>query len=317
MQLPESLQNAIEQECSAFSHDALRKASQQLTSLYHEQRASSVPSFQNAASRAAYLAVRMPATYAAIHRVLLECKRRVDTAPRSFLDLGAGPGTGSWAAAEVFPELNSITLIEQSRPMAEIGEKFCKGAEALSLQSATWLCQSLQNTIPPADLALLSYVIAELQPAQVDNLLERLWEQVNMVVIIEPGTPDGYRRILKIRDWALNRGGHLIAPCPHREACPMQKPDWCHFPARVERTRMHKFLKGATLGYEDEKFSYIAFGKSPSQIPNGRIVGSVSKGSGFVQFPLCVEGKLEKTTVSRKQETYRLARNAQWGDSWL
>ncbi len=315
MQLPESLQNAIERECSAFSHDALRKASQMLTSHYHEERASSVPFFQNAAARTAYLAVRMPATYAAIHRVLLESKQRMNAVPGSFLDLGAGPGTGSWAAAEIFPELDSITLIEQSRPMAEIGQKFCKEGGSL-LQSATWLCQPLQDAIPAADLALLSYVIAELQPALAESLLEKLWERVNTIVIIEPGTPEGYQRILKIRDWALKRGAHLIAPCPHREACPLQAPDWCHFPARIERTRLHKFLKGASLGYEDEKFSYLAFGKNPLQAPLGRIVGHVKKGSGFVQFPLCTQGKLEKMTISRKQETYRLARNSEWGDSW-
>lgn len=317
MQLPESLQNAIEQECSAFSHDALREASQILTRHYHEQRASSASLFQNAAARAAYLAVRMPATYAAIHRALLECKQRMYAAPRSFLDLGAGPGTGSWAAAEIFPELDSITLIEQSRPMAEIGQRFCKEAEAPFLQSATWLCQSIKNAIPSVDLALLSYVIAELQPSQIESLLERLWDQVNTIVIIEPGTPEGYRRILKIRDWALRRESYLIAPCPHRDVCPVQTPDWCHFPARIERTRMHKFLKGASLGYEDEKFSYLAFGKSPSRIPKGRIVGFIKKSSGFVQLPLCTQGKLEKTIVSRKHESYRLARDSEWGDSWM
>ncbi len=317
MQLPESLQNAIEQECSAFSHEALRTASKQLTSLYQEKRASSVPFFQNAVARTAYLAVRMPATYAAIHRVLLECKRKMGVSPSSFLDLGAGPGTGSWAAAEVFPELDSLVLIEKSRPMAEIGQKFCREAETPFLQSATWLCQSLEDALPSSDLALLSYVIAELSPSQVESLMERLWEQASTIVILEPGTPEGYRRILKVRDWVLKRGGHLIAPCPHREACPMQAPDWCHFPARVERTRMHKFLKGATLGYEDEKFSYLAFGKDPIKTPLGRIVGPVKKGSGFVQFPLCTDGKLEKKSVSRKQETYRSARNSQWGDAWL
>lgn len=316
MRLPDSLQQAIEQECAPFTHEALRQASLRLSAQYRE-RASSIPSFQQGAARAAYLAVRMPATYAAIHSVLLECSKRMCHPPESFVDLGAGPGTGSWAAAALFPSLTSLALIEESRPMAEIGQRLSSASESPLLRNAKWHCQSLQEELPSADLALLSYVIAELSSSHTEQLLERLWNRVSTIVILEPGTPAGYRRILQIRDWALAKDAHLIAPCPHRLACPMGSPDWCHFPARVERTRMHKFLKGASLGYEDEKFSYLAFGKNPAQIPQGRIVGPLKKGSGFVQFPLCTEGKLEIRGVSRKQESYRSARDAEWGDGWM
>jgi len=316
MRLPDSLEQAIERECASFSHAALRSASQRLSSRYQE-RGSSLPSFQDAAMRAAYLAVRMPATYAAVHAALLQCSSRMNSAPHSLLDLGAGPGTAAWAAADIFPSLTSVTLVEQSQPMVEVGQKLATAAEAQFLRNAIWRCQSLQEELPLADLALLSYCAAELTEMQLTALLQRLWKSVETLVIVEPGTPDGYQRILYIRDWALAEGAHLIAPCPHRSACPMQQPDWCHFPARVERTRMHKFLKSATLGYEDEKFSYLAIGKTVAKIPEGRIVGPVKKGSGHVQFPLCTRGVLQSRSVSRKQEEYRLARKSEWGDSWM
>ncbi len=311
MRLPDSLQEAIERECAPFSHEALRDASQQLSARYQE----SAPSrFQSPAARAAYLTVRMPATYAAIHAVLNECQA---LSPTSLLDLGAGPGTGSWAAAALFPTLESINLIEQSHPMVEVGRRLASASASALLRDASWHCQSLQDPLPSADLALLSYVIAELSSAQTIELLERLWSQTNAIIVIEPGTPAGHQRILQIRDWALAKNGHLIAPCPHCFACPMQTPDWCHFPARVERTRMHKYLKSGTLGYEDEKFSYLAFGKTSVKIPFGRIVGPVKKRSGFVQFPLCTQGKLIPQSITRSQETYRLARDADWGDAWM
>ncbi len=51
----------------------------------------------------AYALARMPATYAAVAASLERAGRdRPDFAPQSLLDVGAGPGTASWAAAEAF-----------------------------------------------------------------------------------------------------------------------------------------------------------------------------------------------------------------------
>ena len=59
-------------------------------------------------------------------------------------------------------------------------------------------------------------------------------------------------------------GAHVIAPCPHAADCPLAAADWCHFAQRIERTKIHRSVKGAELGYEDEKFSYIAVARHPA-----------------------------------------------------
>src|ERR1017187_1576830 len=61
----------------------------------------------------AYALARMPATYAAV-TASLNALREVnpDFAPKSLLDVGAGPGTASWAAAEVFSSLQDFALLD-------------------------------------------------------------------------------------------------------------------------------------------------------------------------------------------------------------
>ena len=315
MQLPEELSEAIEMQIASFSTPALRKAAEQMMESYRKG-APSGALFQDEAARLAYLAMRLSATYAAIHQVLFECIRALPHfQPKTFLDLGAGPGTGSWAAADIFSSLEKICLIEQSEPMLKLGQKLSLHAPWSCLQEAKWICAKLQSA--PTDVALLSYVIAEIPFSVTKELLEKLWADAQLIIVIEPGTPAGYERILAVRDWALSVGAELIAPCPHKKACPMKRPDWCHFPARVERTRLHKLLKGGSLGYEDEKFSYVAFGKIPLQSPQGRIVGLPSKASGLIHFPLCTRsGILQEMSVSRREDRWKIARKTEWGDRW-
>ena len=61
----------------------------------------------------AYALVRMPATYAAITACLNALvEARPDFAPENLLDVGAGPGTASWAAAESFASLKNFMLLD-------------------------------------------------------------------------------------------------------------------------------------------------------------------------------------------------------------
>src|SRR5205807_4320940 len=93
MRLPEDLTGAMEREFEKVSHPALVQAVSQLTTRYQGEDFSG-PIIVSDALRAAYLAVRVPATYAAASRVLEELKRYVpEEEVGSVLDLGSGPGT--------------------------------------------------------------------------------------------------------------------------------------------------------------------------------------------------------------------------------
>ena len=103
MRLSAGLLDAIQRETEKVDRRKLAQATAQLTEHYKAADFSS-PAVATEAHRAAYLAVRLPATYAAIQRVFAEIKlraRRQEIA--SLLDLGAGPGTVLFAAAETVP----------------------------------------------------------------------------------------------------------------------------------------------------------------------------------------------------------------------
>ena len=127
--------------------------------------------------------------------------------------------------------------------------------------------------------------------------------ELHLVAIIEPGTMKGFETILALRDNLIAAGGHIIAPCPHERACPMASADkldadWCHFASRFERSSLHRRIKGAELGYEDEKYSYIAASKSPVQLALARIIRHPMRRAGFTQLQLCAEEGLADVTVT-------------------
>jgi ribosomal protein RSM22 (predicted rRNA methylase) len=303
MQLPEELQSAI--DLIVQNSTALRKARESLTQDYREGRSSP---FSDEAKRLAYLGARMPATYAAVYKAL----QNLPQITGHLLDLGAGPGTASWAAAELFPSITGFTLIEKSGDAIVLGQTLAKSHPAL--KNANWVQQALSAPLPKADAAILSYVLNELaDPAE---LIRRCWDAVPLLIIIEPGTPRGFGIIRKVRQQLIDLKAHLIAPCPHASACPIQGNDWCHFSARVERTRLHRLLKDGSLGHEDEKFSYLIASKTPGIPFSARILRHPMKQSGHVRLTLCT-GKIEEKIVTKKdKESYRKARDAEWGDIW-
>jgi ribosomal protein RSM22 (predicted rRNA methylase) len=94
--------------------------------------------------------------------------------------------------------------------------------------------------------------------------------------------------------------------------------DWCHFSERLERSAAHRRLKGAELGYEDEKFSYVVASKLPARKAAARIVRHPQQSKGHVDLQLCAPGGLRNQTVTRSQrQEYKQARRAKWGDEWL
>lgn len=148
--------------------------------------------------------------------------------------------------------------------------------------------------------------------------LERLWAVTGQfLVIIEPGTPFGFSQIREMRDFLIAQGAHLLLPCPHAGPCPMAGGNWCHFSARVERSSAHRKVKGASLNYEDEKFSYVVFSKQLLPRCEGRVIRRPVQGQGFVKLQVCSpSGLVEKTISKKNKEEFRYAKKIKWGDEF-
>src|ERR1700719_4728612 len=81
----------------------------------------------------AYALARMPATYAAVTASLNALAEiRPDFSPETLLDVGAGPGTASWAAAEAFPSLKSFSLIDANDALRALALDLARGSAPLS-----------------------------------------------------------------------------------------------------------------------------------------------------------------------------------------
>jgi ribosomal protein RSM22 (predicted rRNA methylase) len=168
----------------------------------------------------------------------------------------------------------------------------------------------------PADLVIASYVINEMDAAGQRALAELMWSKTrDTLLVVEPGTPAGYARIIALRAQLIAAGAHVAAPCPHDGACPLRQPDWCHFAQRLPRSQAHRQIKGAELPFEDEKFSYVTLTRAPVAIRPARVLAQPTVGKVEVTAKLCTrDGVTTARAPRRDKEAYARARRWRWGD---
>jgi ribosomal protein RSM22 (predicted rRNA methylase) len=137
------------------------------------------------------------------------------------------------------------------------------------------------------------------------------------LLIVEPGTPAGWRRVIAARRQLIDVGAHVLAPCPHEAPCPLVPPDWCHFSRRVARSRLHRLAKDADVPWEDEKFIYLAASRQPAPKRSARVVAPPKAGSGKVVLKLCEpDGRAGEHLLSKRDgDLFKAARRADWGDA--
>ena len=316
-ELPQALRAAA---ADLFPSGPIRPAAAALSARYRDRGVPAGPRARSAAEVAAYAATRLPATFAACTVALAEGRRLLPgLAPRTQLDLGAGLGAALWAAAGVWGSLERLTAVELEPAMLAAGRRL-GGAGPASVSGCAWILGDAARELPqgPFDLVTAGYLLGELDAGVAELVVERAFAlTTSAVVLIEPGTPDGYRRILSARRRLIELGGHVLAPCPHDLPCPLGHADWCHFGVRLPRSPSHRAAKGAELGHEDEKLSYVVVARDPVAPAPARILRRPRVRGGHVLLELCGRNGLERVVVSKSDgPRFREARKASWGHAY-
>jgi ribosomal protein RSM22 (predicted rRNA methylase) len=285
---------------------------------------------------AAYAAYRMPATFEAVRSALDAFRLRMpDWSPASHVDIGGGTGAATWAVAAAWPEgERRTTVLDWAEPALALGRELAADSGHAALRNVEWRRQVIGGgnggngglVLPgDTDLVTVSYVLNELTEDGRRAVVDEAVRTARAVVLIEPGTPDGYLRIAEARHRLTAAGLRVVAPCPHSAVCPITPgADWCHFAARVGRSSLHRQVKGGSLPYEDEKFGYVAAVRLPAPpataggAAHARVVRRPQLRKGQVLLDLCTpDDGLRRTTVTKRHgPLYRAARDVEWGGIW-
>lgn len=316
MNFPQGLHDALEQLLSGMHYEDMARDAQAISRRYRLQSGSGSRLLTREAEAAAYAASRMPATFGAVCSALQKALASYGQTPKTLIDAGAGTGAAAWAAAAVMP-LESILCLEREEAMRKTGQALMQSGTSV-LQNAVWLNRDLCADMfsQSAELVIMAYVLGEMAVEKRAAAVQKLWNAAEkMLLIVEPGTPAGYQHLKEARDLLLSMGAHIAAPCPHEKSCPMAEGDWCHFTCRIQRSRLHRRLKGGEAPYEDEKFAYMAFTREPGRPAKFRILRHPQVRPGHVMVTVCGEDGIKMQTVSKKDGTlYRQMRNLGAGD---
>jgi ribosomal protein RSM22 (predicted rRNA methylase) len=315
--LPAELKAALDAKLQGFSRSDAASRAALISKTYRDGGNSGA--IRTEADALAYALARMPATYAAVTASLNAlCEITPDFAPQNLIDVGAGPGTATWAAVEAFPSLATLTLLDANPALRALALDLADRSTRLrDLKYERGEARAALADAEPADLVVASYMIGEISEQEQRELAALMWSKTrDTLLVVEPGTPAGYRRIIALREQLIAAGAHVAAPCPHDGKCPLRAPDWCHFTQRLPRSRTHMQVKGVELPFEDEKFSYVALTRAPTARQFERVLAQPTVTKVEVTAKLCTPDGLAITSVSRRAKAaFARARRWRWGDA--
>lgn len=313
MEIPEELKIAIQEQSEGLHVKNVVENSQIISERYRKNDGKGKNLLNKKEEAISYMISRMPATYCAIYTAIQKTMENYEGKLNTSIDIGAGTGSATWALNEII-NLEQNTCLEREDVMLELGKQLMTNSSI----KATWkkfdiLKDELQEN---ADIVITSYMINELPENERKQVIEKIWNITNKVlIIIEPGTPNGFKNILTARNLLIEKGANILAPCVHKGKCEIKEDDWCGFSARVARSGLHRLAKKGELSYEDEKFSYIAFSKDDTNIKGERILRHPQIGKGFIKIKTCSQKGIEEKVITKKQgEIYKKLKKQNAGD---
>ncbi|XP_058059774.1 methyltransferase-like protein 17, mitochondrial [Anopheles bellator] len=295
-----------------------------------ERQPSSVFDMHDEYSCLTQLVGRADAEYAVLKRIFTEIKQRdPELRPRSFLDFGAGVGTGTWAVSEFWKEhLYEIMSVDKSRHMNDLAELVLRHGDpnkAMMLRNVFYRQFLPANPNRKYDLVLSAFALFD-QPTtkRLLELVDQLYATFDRyLILVEQGTNAGFQLLDGVREHIARThtgdGSHLFAPCPHSSPCPrIAQNDGT--PCNFEATYKHSFVPPSGKQFGTIRYSYLVYTRNP---PNSaqrfpRLVRPTAVRSKHCVCHTCsADGALRDATFTKSKhgETiYRCAKASRWGD---
>jgi ribosomal protein RSM22 (predicted rRNA methylase) len=269
-----------------------------------------------------YAGMILPAAYAQLSGAMRATAERAPTfEPLSMLDIGSGPGTALWAAAERWPSLQSLTAWERESAFITLGKRLAARSDHASVSGARWEQITLGGTLPRSpetyDLVVLGHVLNELDEALRHRVVQMAWERcAGVLLIVEPGTSAAFPVVRAAREQLLALDAKTLAPCVHDAPCPLVG-DWCHFPQKLHRPEYQRRAKEGTAGWEESKFSYAAMARFAPDAPIwGRLIHQPHAGKVGVELTVSSREGIVKPRVSKRdRQLYQQLSDLRWGDT--
>ncbi len=316
MDLPIEIKRYIEYELNKISRNELQNNAKNISINYRLNEGEGKRLLKSEDEAVAYAISRMPATYGAVYNSLKHTLEVYRPNIKTMADIGAGTGAGSIAVNELL-NIEKIECFEREDAMLKIGKNIFDSYGDIS-KKANWnkfdICKD--EISEKYDLIVVSYMLNEISNDKKALIVEKLWNICNkMLLIVEPGTMQGYNNIIKAKKKLIEYGGKIVAPCRSNE-CKLPKNDWCNFSCRVQRTKMHKELKEGNVPYEDEKYIYIAVTQDEiNDTDKKRILRHPMIYTGFVKLKVCNKDEIKEITITKRdKEKFKIARKSEAGD---
>lgn len=242
--------------------------------------------------------------------VLAELKRRGWLpGPGTLMDWGCGSGIAHRALLDFFgTDPFSDLLLWDRSPLAMRFAERRASQKYLGLKVATSHRAPASN--PSNSTLLLSHVLTELQPAEVEALADFAATAAS-VIWVEPGTHEASRILISVRERLRDRL-NVIAPCTHQSQCGMltvgNENHWCHHfapppPEIFMDGQWAKFGELAGVDLRSLPLSFLVMDRRPAPVlPAGatRVIGHPR-----IQKPYALLFGCNESGVSEKRLTKR------------
>lgn len=242
--------------------------------------------------------------------VLRELKKRGWSPPEGeVLDWGCGTGIASRKFLEYFSGTRRLYLCDRSPLAMKFAARQVRDVEV-------W-----QESVPPksVEVLLISHVLTE-QPEPF-----ALPCKAKVVIIVEPGTHEGSRRLIALRE-RLRGEFNVVAPCTHQTTCGMLAPGnerhWCHhFAPPPTEVFMDgdwaRFAKVAGIDLRSLPVSYLVLDRRPASPYGMRMIGRPRIYKAHALLMGCDEAGVREIEVRKRDEPeeFRRLKKGTW-EAW-